>query len=718
MYNWLRKLFVCLGKAGARADDRDAGARADDYPENIWSEDLVRHSSGECSMAMVRGNKHVEDRCHVVVSPAGTFFGVYDGHGGSAASQFVLEHLHTNFTRILQEAGGVMSAEVLRSAFSETENEFIALIRKQFWLMPAVAAIGSCVLVGVLWGNDLYLANLGDCRAVIGGLMEGQIWRERAMTVDHNARSSDIRKELQEAHPDVPDVVLKRGVWRVKGNLQVTRAIGDAYLKFPEFSLNRYERYTLKKPIVRPVVRADPEITRTVLHKDDRFIVFATDGLWDELSNTAVVQIVRGEPRPGIAKTLIRRALEKAATKNKMTYEQLKRLNEGQRERRTIHDDMTVIVVFFDQAAPGEEPVVSYTLGNAGRSSNPGAGASSSSNAGPSSSSNAGPSSSSNAGPSSSSNAGPSSSSNAVQAVRGIYRAEQLVHWRPEAWIGVQCFKPSIINLQLHGLELTGNVGYQLSNLKTLKHMDLSYNNFTRDLPTSFRSLTNLTGLFMQRNQLTGSVFFLSNLSLTDLNIEDNHFSDVIPENFQAIAALRIGGVALVASFLAIALVVQKHRSRGKTLGSLESSENSVRSLPIGTVQELQITTNSLGEENFLCEGSLGSVYRAEFLDAEQSLTRWASSKPHDSTSLGQMVDPAAIIRTISSKSASRFADIIFPCIQPEQEFKPTMSEVAESLMQKPIAPDGPEVADSFDRSLRSTNTRFCGSPTLSCYSV
>ncbi|EYU39916.1 hypothetical protein ABFS82_10G170100 [Erythranthe guttata] len=705
-----------------------------------------------------------------------------------------------------------------------------------------------------------------------------------------------------------------------------------------------------------------------------------------------------------------------------------------------------------------------------------------------------------------------------VQALRDLYRSlnrsEQLVHWKSEGgdpcdedWIGVQCFESSIINLQLHGLELTGNLGYQLSNLKSLKHMDLSsnniegsipyslppnlthlnfamnkfsgsipfsleemkhlrhlnvshnilvgplgdlfnglvnlremdlsFNNFTGDLPTSFRSLTNLTGLFMQSNQLTGSVFFLSNLSLTDLNIEDNHFSGVIPEKFQTIANLRfggnkfdrgihyppwrfpsnimpkeqnitsppstnlsaieshpsqvltggvhkktkkshaasvvlvIGGIALVAAFAAIALVVRKRRSHGKILGSLESSEDSMRSLPIGrvrgidylsmatrdsprssafssspmitpsrlppiqtrtvksskrknfgrskmiigaklyTIAELQMATNSFGEENFIGEGSLGYVYRADFPDgkilavkniktvplsiieeqqffdvirnasrlrhpnivtllgycmeqdqhllvyefirnltldealhsvaykplswglrlrialgiaraleymhsfcvppfahsnlkaanilldeelmphlsdcglsilrplssnkvklkasemaiadsgyiapehsqpgfggntkadvyafgvlllelltgrepfdnsrpkAEQSLTRWASSKLHDSTSLGQMVDPA-IIRTISSKSASRFADIISPCIQPEQEFRPTMSEVAKSLMlllQKPIAPDGLE-PDSFDRSFRSTNTRFCGSPTLSCYSV
>lgn len=41
--------------------------------------------------------------------------------------------------------------------------------------------------------------------------------------------------------------------------------------------------------------------------------------------------------------------------------------------------------------------------------------------------------------------------------------------------------------------------------------------------------------------------------------------------------------------------------------------------MPIGakvyTIAELQIATNSFSEENFIGEGSLGSVYRAEFPD-------------------------------------------------------------------------------------------------------
>ncbi|GFQ05449.1 protein strubbelig-receptor family 2 [Phtheirospermum japonicum] len=105
---------------------------------------------------------------------------------------------------------------------------------------------------------------------------------------------------------------------------------------------------------------------------------------------------------------------------------------------------------------------------------------------------------------------------------------------------------------------------------------------------------------------------------------------------------------------------------------------------------------------------------------SEQSLVRWASSRLHDSASLAQMVDPT-IIQTISSKSLSRFADIVSTCIQPEQEFRPPMSEIVESLMsllQRPIAADGTEAEDPFSRSFRSSNSHFFGSPTISNYSV
>ncbi|XP_065856672.1 protein STRUBBELIG-RECEPTOR FAMILY 2 isoform X1 [Euphorbia lathyris] len=89
---------------------------------------------------------------------------------------------------------------------------------------------------------------------------------------------------------------------------------------------------------------------------------------------------------------------------------------------------------------------------------------------------------------------------------------------------------------------LSGPIGNVFTGLKNLKEMDLSYNEFTGDLPPSFETLKNLSRLFLQNNQFTGSVVYLSQLSLIDLNIQSNHFSGVIPIQFQSIPNLWIDG--------------------------------------------------------------------------------------------------------------------------------------------------------------------------------
>ncbi|KAK7392822.1 hypothetical protein VNO78_21270 [Psophocarpus tetragonolobus] len=89
---------------------------------------------------------------------------------------------------------------------------------------------------------------------------------------------------------------------------------------------------------------------------------------------------------------------------------------------------------------------------------------------------------------------------------------------------------------------LIGPVGNVFTGLDNLKEMDLSYNNFTGDLPSSFGSLTNLDRLFLQNNRFTGSVTYLSEIPLIDLNIQDNLFSGLLPQHFQSIPNLWIGG--------------------------------------------------------------------------------------------------------------------------------------------------------------------------------
>jgi hypothetical protein len=73
---------------------------------------------------------------------------------------------------------------------------------------------------------------------------------------------------------------------------------------------------------------------------------------------------------------------------------------------------------------------------------------------------------------------------------------------------------------------------------------DVSFNKLTGDLPNSIGSLSNLSSLYMQNNQFTGSVNVLRGLSpaLTTLNIANNNFSGWIPKEFSSIPDLTLGG--------------------------------------------------------------------------------------------------------------------------------------------------------------------------------
>lgn len=101
----------------------------------------------------------------------------------------------------------------------------------------------------------------------------------------------------------------------------------------------------------------------------------------------------------------------------------------------------------------------------------------------------------------------------------------------------------------------------------------------------------------------------------------------------------------------------------------------------------------------------------------EQSLVKWASSRLHDNESLEKMVDPN-IQKSLCSRTLSRFADIVSLCVQPEKEFRPPMAEIVESLssLVHMVGHGETSVAennegDPFNRSFRSTHTRFFGSP-------
>lgn len=80
--------------------------------------------------------------------------------------------------------------------------------------------------------------------------------------------------------------------------LQVSRSIGDVYLKKAEFNREPlYAKFRLREPIKRPILSSEPSISVHQLQPHDQFIIFASDGLWEHLSNQEAVDIVQNSPR-------------------------------------------------------------------------------------------------------------------------------------------------------------------------------------------------------------------------------------------------------------------------------------------------------------------------------------------------------------------------------------------------------------------------------------
>ncbi|CAE6393531.1 unnamed protein product [Rhizoctonia solani] len=186
-------------------------------------------------------------------------------------------------------------------------------------MLPALS--GSCALLAVLdtGRRDLHVAVAGDSRAVAGYWEEdsnGQgKWRVEVLTEDQTGRNiNEYHRMVAEHPPDEAPYVIQRG--RVLGGLEPTRAFGDANYKWPKElqerlvtslltpgSAYRKTPANLKTP---PYVTSRPVITRRTLDflpspnrqsnskSTLRFLVLATDGLWDELSSAEVVSLVGG----------------------------------------------------------------------------------------------------------------------------------------------------------------------------------------------------------------------------------------------------------------------------------------------------------------------------------------------------------------------------------------------------------------------------------------
>ena len=231
--------------------------------------------------------------------PKISYFGIFDGHGGEGCSEFLKNNLlnylleNKNFPYDIKTS--------LTESFDKAEEEFFKL--KCGEDLEHSDKSGSCALVCLLFDNKIYIANLGDSRAIMSMNYGSKV---KQLTNDHKP---DNPKEFErlikngskvygddndDPNRDPSKLIFikdKADLEKYKANnktseeivfreypsdLAVTRTIGDIKSKKKEFGGKQGS------------IINKPDIYIHDINSTDDFVVMGCDGIFDDLSNQEV----------------------------------------------------------------------------------------------------------------------------------------------------------------------------------------------------------------------------------------------------------------------------------------------------------------------------------------------------------------------------------------------------------------------------------------------
>ncbi|ERF68071.1 hypothetical protein EPUS_08507 [Endocarpon pusillum Z07020] len=248
------------------------------------------------------------------------FWGVFDGHSGWTTSaklrqvliSFVARELNSTYKAALTNtvspfppASAIDAA--LKTAFVKLDDEICLESVNKLTKNPskrlgaellAPALSGSCALLSFYdtRSRTFRVACTGDSRAVLGrrNPQSGK-WFATPLSEDQTGSNPNEAARLKSEHPNEPYVV-HHG--RVLGQLEPTRAFGDAFYKWSRETQDKIKRHFFGKTPHQflqtpPYVTAEPVVTSTHIEPErGDFVVLATDGLWEMLSNEEVIGLV------------------------------------------------------------------------------------------------------------------------------------------------------------------------------------------------------------------------------------------------------------------------------------------------------------------------------------------------------------------------------------------------------------------------------------------
>lgn len=279
---------------------------------------------------------------------------VLDGHKGSTCVDFVQNNLHSAIKR---QPGMELVADDVRNArqalidgylecdvvflkeMDKMEKQVVLVEGTEIDVSTQVKESGSTGVSALIVGNQMFVANVGDSRCVVcrGGVSLG-------LTEDQTCSREDERLRVEKS-----GALIMRG--RVYGDLMVTRSFGDRGFKFTKAESNAQgddgadgsspQAYIASPKASNTSLTAQPEVEAHTLKPADEFMILATDGLWNAMSNMEAVTFVHdffASPPSAALRCAPDRTLAAAAA-TALTDEAI--------SRRHKHDDITVLVVKF-----------------------------------------------------------------------------------------------------------------------------------------------------------------------------------------------------------------------------------------------------------------------------------------------------------------------------------------------------------------------------------
>jgi len=277
------------------------------------------------------------------------YYAVFDGHCGSRCAEYAKANLHQLIIKALSNStmscrNRVNMSRVFKEAFMELDNNY----SRNYYLSNDGSTALVCIietyfhqegssasLLNIVEGTEehqrlvplvsrLHVAHVGDCRAVLG----------RSVTETSSCSGDCESVRLSEDHkPNRPDeqarIQSSGGIVQYSGCFRVGVADCSLFLAvsraFGDFTIKR-----LNRNILIPV----PEYQQRDLRPfEDQFVVIASDGLWDKMSDDQVVSLVSKElsalesvaspvPPPtksmmdGVCKTLVQEAIRRGSEDN------------------------------------------------------------------------------------------------------------------------------------------------------------------------------------------------------------------------------------------------------------------------------------------------------------------------------------------------------------------------------------------------------------------